>query len=122
MLSVCKRESCLDCDRLMLEVDGKYVCQEFRAQYERKKDSVQEVRYEQARDMTEQTENKMLTLEQLEEKAISISDQWLTVDKKADVQTLRIVMKDAYGISLSNNRAYNLKKALQLHHAEVFQD
>jgi hypothetical protein len=43
-------------------------------------------------------------------------------NNRINVQKLRVVLMDAYGIHLSNNKAYELVTALEIHHkSELFQ-
>jgi len=112
MLTRCKEESCLSCDKLE-------TCTEFRAQYERKKASIQDYRYEQARDLTATREATQLTMTQIENFALTLSDQFIKDNGRIDVEAMRLALKDKYGIQLSHNRAYSLKRALEIHHKEL---
>jgi hypothetical protein len=115
----CDKPSCLECPKLMKkDANGKYVCNIFRAQYERKKGSIQEDRYEQARNLAEQMESTQLTMKQIEGLSLTVKDKWLLEDK-IDVQALRIALEDEYGIRVSNNKAYNLKRRLELHYPNL---
>jgi len=115
----CKKPSCLECAKLTKKNQaGKYVCNVFRAKYERKKGSIQEDRYEQARDMAEHLESTQLTMKQIEGLSLTVQTKWLLEDH-IDVQALRIALEDEYGIRLSNNKAYNLKRRIELHHPKL---
>jgi len=117
----CNKPSCLECQKLMRKNQtGKYDCNIFRAKYERKKGSIQENRYEQARDMAEQLETTQLTMKQIEGLSLTVKDKWL-LDEHIDVQALRIALEDEYGIRLSNNKAYNLKKRIEVHHPNLIE-
>lgn len=105
---LCQRASCLDCDKLTKKDSESYSCNIFRAQYERKKASIQETRYEQAKELAAKTETKELTIKQIENLAITLKERWLDEDR-INVQRLRIALQDEYGVNLSNNRAYKLK-------------
>ncbi|MEM3549938.1 MAG: hypothetical protein QXV01_02475 [Candidatus Bathyarchaeia archaeon] len=107
-MHLCNRESCLDCSQLA-------TCNIFRARYERKKASIQDTRYEQARDQAAQVETRKLTVSQLENLALSIKDKFIE-NGKLSVQKLRVAMMDTYGISLSNPKAYQLKASLEIHY------
>ena len=72
-----------------------YVCNVFRAQYERKKVSIQDKRYEQTRDMAETLETRKLTMAQIENLSLTVKDQWLS-GEGIDVQRLRIALRDAH--------------------------
>jgi hypothetical protein len=108
---VCAEPSCLGCDKLM-------ECQVFRAQYERKKASIQDTRYEQAKEQAQRSESKMRGITELESLAMELKDTWF-VDEKINVQRLRIALKDTHGINISQNRAYLLRGALIAHHKEL---
>lgn len=107
---LCTKPSCLGCSDIE-------TCQVFRAAYERKKASIQESRYEQAKDRAQHTETAMKTINELEALAISCKDQWF-VDGKIHIEKLRTALQDTAGASISHNRAYSLKSALQSHHQE----
>lgn len=106
----CQRESCLDCPQLM-------TCNLFYAQYERRKASIQESRYEQAKESAAHTETAMKTLSELEELANSCRDKWL-IDGKVHVQKLRIALQETQSASISLNKAYQLKALLETHNPE----
>lgn len=109
--SKCPGNSCLDCPRVEL-------CDTIWAQYERKKASIQESRYEQAKERAEKTETRMMTLSELEPLAISCQDKWL-IEGRIHVQKLRIALKDTHDIQLSMNKAYHLKSSLEAHFPEM---
>lgn len=115
---LCSKPSCLECPRLTQKNSERYVCTVFRARYERKKASVQDVRYEQAKDLAERAETQQFTMKQIENLSLTIKDRWL-LDAHIDVQALRVALEDEYGVRLSNNRAYNLKRRIELHHPEL---
>lgn len=114
----CSRQSCLDCKKLMEKNSEVYACNIFRAEYERKKASIQEVRYDQALDMAEKKETQQLTDQQIENLAFSILGKLLDENGKIDVQAMRIHLQDSYGIRLSNNKGYKIRRMLELHHPE----
>lgn len=94
-------------------------CLVFRAQYERKKAEIQDSRYEAAREQAERVESKVLGISELETMALDLKDQWL-IDDKPNVQRLRIALRDARGVQVSLNRAYQLKAALEAHNKGIF--
>lgn len=104
------RKSCLSCK--LIET-----CQVFRAQYERKKRDIQDARYDQAKEDAEKAESKILSISELEKIAVELSPQWF-IDKKINVQRLRVALADAHSIQISMNRAYQLKAALEAHNKE----
>lgn len=109
-LDKCQRPSCLGCDKVM-------TCSLFRAQYERKKASIQETRYEQAKDQAAHTETQMKTISELETLANNCKDKWL-IDGRVHIQKLRIALQETSGASISQNRAYHLKALLESHNPE----
>jgi len=104
------KNSCLGCSHIE-------TCQVFRAQYERKKRSIQDTRYEQAKEQAERTESKILSISELEKIAVELSPEWF-IDDKINVQRLRIALADAHSIQISLNKAYQLKASLIAHHKE----
>lgn len=110
----CNRPSCLDCSKLI-------TCNLFRARYEKKKASIQEERYEQARSLAEKVETTELTMKQIEGLSLQLRDKWW-IEDHIDVQALRIALEDEYGVRLSNNKAYNLKRRLELHHSQFVEE
>lgn len=114
----CAEPSCLECPKLMRKKSERYACNLFRARYERKKASIQDTRYEQAKGMAEKIETQKLTMNQIEGLSLTVKGKWLKEDK-IDVQALKVVLEDKYGIQLSNNKAYELKARLEIHHPEL---
>jgi len=110
-MNLCNRDSCLDCKQLL-------ECNIFRARYERKKASVQDKRYEQAKAQAQHTESKKLTMKQLENLSLTVKSRFIQEDK-LNVQRMRIALQDEYGIYLSQPKAYALKEALEVHHANA---
>lgn len=108
------RDSCLGCRKLN-------VCPTFRAQYERKKASVQEKRYEQAEQQAEYLETKRMTDSQLEEKLYVIYREFTDEEGNIDADLMRIVAKDKLNFHIGHSKAYKLKKALIYHHPDEFQ-
>jgi hypothetical protein len=105
---LCSKDSCLGCGKLMN-------CNIFRAQYERKKASIQDDRYEQAKSEARKKESSHLTEPQIENLCMNVKDQWLQ-DGKINVNRLVIAMQDTYDITLSTTRAYRLKALIEAHH------
>ena len=108
---LCDRDTCLGCPKLS-------TCNIFRARYERKKASIQESRYTQARELADKIETKQLTMKQIENLALTIKDKFIT-EGKIDVQRLRILLQDDFGVVLSNTRGYKLKAMLEVHHPQL---
>ena len=107
------RDSCLGCEKLK-------ICPIFRAQYERKKASIQDKRYEQAEAEAEYLETKVLTDDQIENFLYSIRTKFTNDNGKIDVDLLRIVAREDFGVHLGHNRAYRIKKAIEYHHQNEF--
>lgn len=107
----CQRDSCLDCKN----IDN---CNLFRARYEKKKASIQESRYEQAKDMAERKETTELTMKQIENLAMALREKFI-IEDKIDVQRLRVVLMDEYGLKIGNNKAYQLKAMIEVHHPNL---
>jgi hypothetical protein len=109
----CTRKSCLDCDQVTN-------CNIFRAQYERKKASIQESRYEEAKDMAEKIESKILSMTELEAVALPLKEHFI-INGRIDAERLGIALSDLRSIKLSRNRRYQLKTTLEVHHPELLE-
>ena len=109
--TLCKESSCLGCDKIM-------TCQVFRAQYERKKASVQESRYEQARDGAFQKEAQEITEDQMIKLIAPHLKEILNHRGRVDVNKLRKLLKDLHSIHISPYKAYNLKGVLETEYAK----
>jgi hypothetical protein len=107
---LCHKDTCLDCNEIE-------TCMVFRAQYERKKAEIQDSRYESAKEQAERVESKTLGIAELETLALGVKDQWL-IDDRINVQRMRIALRDAHGVQISLNRAYQLKASLETHFQE----
>lgn len=117
---LCDRDSCLDCPRLMQKASQDFVCNIFRARYERKKASIQDARYSQALAQAERIEAKQLSMTQIENLSLTIKEMFIKKGK-LDVQAMRIALVDEYGVSLPNTRAYELRAMLLKHHPEILE-
>jgi len=118
---LCEEPSCLECHKLTEKDDNdRYICNIFRAQYERKKATIQESRYTQARALAERMETSQLTMKQIENLSLTITDHYI-IEGKVDVQALRVALEDEYGVRLSNNKAYNLKRRIELHNPDLIE-
>jgi len=109
----CSRDSCLDCKKIIS-------CPLFRAQYERKKASIQDQRYESAYETASRKETSQLTDTQIEKMLYGIKKKFTNEDGKIDATLLRIVAKEELGVVLGHNRAYRLKKSLEYHYQNEF--
>lgn len=114
----CDRDSCLDCSKLMQKSSDTFVCNIFRARYERKKNSIQTARYSQAKELSERVEAKQWSMEQIERLSLTLKEMFVK-DGKINVQNLRMALSDGWGIRLSNVKAYELRAMLLKHHPEI---
>lgn len=109
----CNKDTCLGCDSLE-------TCQLFRAQYERKKASVQHMRYEQVKDDASQKESAQLTEEQLESMLMPAIEQLKNKKGSLDVVAIRLYLREE-GIRISQWKAYNLKNNILQRHKDLFE-
>lgn len=107
------RMDCLGCRYLKK-------CPTFRAQYERKKKSIQQERYQQAERDAHQLESKDLTDSQIEAMLYGIHKEFMSENGKIDVDMMRIVAHDKLNLLIGHNKAYTMKKRLCYHHPELF--
>lgn len=112
-IDLCKEDSCLGCEKLL-------DCKLFRAQYERKKASIQNRRYEAARDKATKRESQQLTDLQLENILYSARNKFVD-EGKIDVMLMRIIARDDFGINIPKNRAYVIVKSMKYHHPNEFE-
>ena len=108
------RSSCLGCRYLK-------DCSTFRAEYERKKATVQEERYLQAERDAEYMESKDLTDEQIEGKLYEVVNDFLNSEGDIDVDLMRIVAREKLNLHIGHNKAYAMKKAIKYHHPDEFE-
>jgi len=104
---LCSRDTCLGCKKL----DD---CQVFRAQYERKKRSIQLDRYEQGKEESLRKESEDFTEKQLEDILEPVMDSLLTAKGLLNVSAMRMHLREQHGISISSWKAYNIKRNLEL--------
>lgn len=110
----CKRDSCLDCPKLLKG------CNIFRAQYERKKAEIQDVRYVQAYDKASIKESTLLTDEQLKNMVYPLREEYTNSEGKIDVDLMRIVLQRKKGVRMGHNKAYRVAKLLRYDHKDDF--
>ncbi|MHA1829049.1 MAG: hypothetical protein ACTSX6_10440 [Candidatus Heimdallarchaeaceae archaeon] len=108
----CNKETCLGCKKLKS-------CQIFRAQYERKKAAIQDTRYARTAQEIRAKESMLLTDKEIESLLYKHKDKF-TKNGKIDVDLLRIVAEEEEGLKIGHNRAYRIKKRLELHHRNEF--
>ena len=109
---LCSKESCLGCSKLHHE------CNIFRANYERKKETIQESRYEQDKYQASVIESSKMTLEQIEKKALELKNLF-TEDERINPRKLRVALREN-GITIGYNKSYEIKAILETHHPELF--
>lgn len=111
---LCDRDSCLDCKKLE-------TCTIFRAQYERKKRSVQLVKYKQKRMEARIKESRELTYDQIVEVAYTLRDYFAT-DGKIDAKKLRLILREKpHNIFIGYNKAYDIKTLLEYRYPRDFE-
>jgi hypothetical protein len=97
-----------------------FSCQMFRAQYERKKASIQNRRYKRAEEEASRLETKEISQKELEDTALTHRDLF-TVEGKIDINRLMVVMADKAHVKFGKNKAYWLKASLEMHFPELFE-
>jgi len=122
---LCDRESCLGCKKLWKQENGMFVCNLFRAQYERKKQSIQEERYEEAAEEAKRMEEKgrKLSDEQIEKMILSIKNEILphrTREGYVDRTMMAIKLEEHYGIKLSEWKMRLIERRLRLKYPSQF--
>ena len=120
---LCAKDSCLGCKQMG---DPKKPepedCQIFRAQYERKKRSIQFTRYDQAKDQALQKESQDLTEKQIEEILFPEVPELLNERSgKLDVSKMRVFLRKS-GIIISTWKAYQIKGNIEAANPEMFDE
>jgi hypothetical protein len=110
---LCNKESCLDCNKLQS-------CEIFRAQYERKKASIQEQRYEQAYDDATKQESKELTNRQLANMLYHLRDKYRDSEGHLDVGLMIVIASEEIGVNIGHTRSYTVAKLLKYLHPNDF--
>jgi hypothetical protein len=109
---LCSKDSCLGCKKVE-------TCTIFRAQYERKKRSIQLERYEQAEEQASQKESQELTEEQIEKLLEPHISEILNERGQLSVPKMRVWLRTE-GIRLSSWKAYQIKGNIEGSHPELF--
>lgn len=124
--NLCSKKSCLKgrgknyCHKLNPKDKSKR-CPIFRAQYERKKLSTQEQRYEIALEDAELKEYSKLTLDEIQSKVIDDFDKYYNPNKNIiDIDLLAIVLKRNHKIRLGHNKLYRIAKQIKYDHPSLF--
>lgn len=110
---LCKEESCLGCEKLD-------TCMVFRAQYERKKASIQESRYEHAMEEASHKESQDLSEAEIEKLAYQHIDEIQNDRGRIDPKKIRIILWEKHHVKIGHNKAYTIKASLEFHHPEQF--
>jgi hypothetical protein len=110
---LCPLESCLGCDKLE-------TCTIFRAQYERKKQSIQDSRYEHALEDASHRESQELSEQEIENLAYQHKDEILNPNGHIDPKKMRLILWEKHRLKIGHNKAYTIKAALEFHHENEF--
>jgi hypothetical protein len=110
----CSRDSCLGCKK----VDS---CMIFRAQYERKKRSIQIERYDQGKEQALKKESQDLTEQQLENMLMPVVKQLMGERGMLSVPRMRVFFREQ-GVHISHWKAYQIKGNIESCHPELFHD
>jgi len=110
----CSRDTCLGCKK----VEG---CMIFRAQYERKKRSIQIERYEQGKEQAIAKESQDLTEQQLEQMILPVVKDLMGERGRLSIAHMRVFFRE-HDIHLSHWKAYQIKGNIESCHPELFQD
>jgi len=102
---LCSHESCLLCNDLKS-------CPILRAQYERRKDEIQTKRFAEEMDQSIKAESKNITLEELVDFAKAVKAKCMK-GENVSIPLLKLALRDTYGVSIGNNRAYDVKAKLE---------
>jgi len=125
----CPRDSCLGCPRLWKKNSkGEYVCNIFRAQYERKKASIQEERYSEAAEFAAAMEKKAAVisdrdiLKRIREnsKAKEAILGHRMKSGRLDTDVFRIVLEEELGLKITDARARRIEKLWRYRYPEDF--
>lgn len=113
LLGKCPKDSCLGCRQLK-------TCPEFRAQYERKKAAIQDIRYEQAEGDASHFESQSYTDAQLAKMIYEYKSELVNDKGKLDQRLLRIVFQRKLNIAVGHNKAYTIVSMLKYDHPNEF--
>ncbi|MBA7715221.1 hypothetical protein ES703_124262 [subsurface metagenome] len=110
----CPKETCLGCRTMD-------TCPFLRGQYEKKKASIQELRYSQTVVEEAKLESRNLTIEELQALAMKHFDDFYDkTEKSMDVMKMRIILRREEKVHVSRVRAYEVRKLLQMDHPDWF--
>lgn len=114
---ICTTDSCIGCPELQRT---ERPCPLFRAQYERKKSSVQLVRYAQAKEDASKKESAKMTDEQLCDKLWPLHDSFRNERGRIDFQIARIVAHEQLGLELTGSKMQVIVKLMRYKYPEEF--
>lgn len=110
----CSKSSCLGCKKF----DG---CPIFRAQYEKKKKSIQIERYEQGKEQAISKESQDLTEQQIEKMLIPHVKELLSDKGVLNVPKMRVYLR-SHGVMISSWKAYQIKGNIEGDHPELLEN
>lgn len=112
---LCDKDTCLGCKKLQRD------CMIFRAQYERKKETIQLARYRKDKTEAAKDEARKISTKDLEDMAYALREDFVDRNTgKIDNIKLMTVMEDTHGIMISQWKARQIRKRLELHHPNEF--
>ena len=119
---LCNKDSCLGCKKLGDNDDPQPTnCRIFRAQYERKKKSIQLERYEQGKDKAQEIESRELTEQQIESILMPEIENLRNERGKLDIGKLRVFLRDETKIRISIWKAYQVKRMIEASNPQLFE-
>lgn len=107
------KDNCIGCGKLKH-------CPTFRAQYERQKASIQDLRYEQAEQEASFMESREMTDNQLAEMIYKFKDKILNDKGEISAKLVRIVFSRDLNVKVGYNRAYTIKEIVKMNHPNEF--
>ena len=95
-------------------------CDLLRAQYERKRETIQDQRYKEDLEVVQRREAKVLTDKDLEEMAFKLKDR-LEYTQKGFPDSTHLVMlfEEEYGLKISESKSKSIIKRLMIRHPEM---
>lgn len=102
---LCSRESCLGCKKLK-------GCKVFRAQYEKKKQKIQDTRYDSSLTEFSKKESMDLSDAALDRMLLSVKQDIVNAKGIPDSESIQIQLQEQFTVKVGRNRAYRLRKRL----------
>jgi len=119
--NLCDKASCLTCRKLNNRDISKR-CNIFRARYERKKQNIQDKRYEDDMQEARNKEQSRMSNEEVKVIAMRYFDKFYNEDKnKIDVDMMKVIIEKEEEISLGHNRKYEIAKLILYDYPELFE-